>query len=178
MREYFELFAIFFRIGAFTFGGGLAMLSVIQREIAENKKWATEKELLDCFAIAQCTPGVIAVNTATFIGYKRKKVLGAVVATLGVVLPSLVIITIIAAFLKNFLKYRIVARMFAGIRICIAALIINAVLTMGKAAVTDKICIAAAVSSFLLSAVLGTSPVLIVICAALLGIFVKRGERE
>lgn len=178
MREYFELFAVFFRIGAFTFGGGLAMLSVIQREIAENKKWATEKELLDCFAIAQCTPGVIAVNTATFIGYKRKKVLGAVVATLGVVLPSLVIITIIAAFLKNFLKYRIVARMFAGIRISIAALIINAVLTMGKAAVTDKICIAAAVSSFLLSAVLGTSPVLIVICAALLGIFVKRGERE
>ena len=76
MREYFELFAVFFRIGAFTFGGGLAMLSVIQREIAENKKWATEKELLDCFAIAQCTPGVIAVNTATFIGYKRKKSVG------------------------------------------------------------------------------------------------------
>ena len=171
MREYFELFAVFFRIGAFTFGGGLAMLSVIQREIAENKKWATEKELLDCFAIAQCTPGVIAVNTATFIGYKRKKVF-------GVVLPSLIIITVIAAFMKSFLKYEIAARMFAGIRICIAALIINAVLTMGKAAVTDKICIAAAVSSFLLSAVLGTSPVLIVICAALLGIFVKRGERE
>lgn len=152
------------------------MLSVIQHEIADNKKWATERELLDCFAIAQCTPGAVAVNTATFIGYKRKKVLGAIVATIGVVLPSLVVITFIAAFLSNFMQYEPVRHMFAGIRVCVAVLIINAVSAMGKASIVDKICLCTAAAAFVLSAAMGISPVLIVVCAALLGIGVKRGD--
>ena len=92
-----DLFCAFFRIGLFTFGGGYAMLPLLQREIVEKKKWATEEEMLDYFAVGQCTPGVIAVNTATFVGFKEKKLSGAIFATLGIVSPSLVIITVIAA---------------------------------------------------------------------------------
>ena len=97
-----DLFCAFFRIGLFTFGGGYAMLPLLQREIVEKKKWATEEEMLDYFAVGQCTPGVIAVNTATFVGFKEKKLSGAIFATLGIVSPSLVIITVIAALLSNF----------------------------------------------------------------------------
>ena len=98
MRELLELFFIFFRIGGFTFGGGYAMLPAIQMELVEKRKWATNEEIIDYYAISQCTPGIIAVNTATFIGYKRKGVIGGIVATLGMVAPSLTIITIIASF--------------------------------------------------------------------------------
>ena len=99
-----KLFITFAKIGAFTFGGGYAMLSILQREIVEINHWATEDEMLDYYAIAQCTPGVIAVNTATFIGVKHRGVIGGIVATFGVVLPSIIIILIIAAFIKNFLE--------------------------------------------------------------------------
>ena len=94
MKELFDLFWTFCKIGALTFGGGYAMLPLIQREIVENKKWSTEKEILDYYAVGQCTPGVIAVNTATFIGYKLKGIIGGIIATLGVVFPSLIIILI------------------------------------------------------------------------------------
>lgn len=100
MKELFDLFWTFAKMGAITFGGGYAMLPIIQKEIVEKKKWATETEVIDYYAVGQCTPGVIAVNTATFIGYKLKGIIGGIVATLGVVFPSLVIIMIIAAFLK------------------------------------------------------------------------------
>ena len=102
MKELADLFLSFCRIGGFTFGGGYAMLPMIQKEIVEQRKWATEEEVMDYFAIGQCTPGVIAVNTATFIGYKRKGILGGIAATAGVVFPSIIIVTIIAAFLNNF----------------------------------------------------------------------------
>ena len=102
MKELFDLFWTFCKIGALTFGGGYAMLPLIQREIVENKKWSTEKEILDYYAVGQCTPGVIAVNTATFIGYKLRGIIGGIVATLGVIFPSIVIILIIATFLQNF----------------------------------------------------------------------------
>ena len=141
MNILLDLFLTFMRIGAFTFGGGYAMLSLIQEEIVNNKKWASEEEMLDYYAVAQCTPGVIAVNTATFIGYKKGKVLGAIVATLGVVLPSIIIITCIAGVLSAFMKYEIVAHILGGIRACVAVLIINAVFTMSKRALVDKICI-------------------------------------
>ena len=112
MKDLFDLFCTFFKIGTFTFGGGYAMLSLIQREVVENKKWATEEEILDYYAIAQCTPGVIAVNTATFIVNKNKGVSGSIAATLGVVLPSVIIITLIAALLQNFMQYEIVEKIF------------------------------------------------------------------
>ena len=102
MKEYLELVWSFFKIGIMTFGGGYAMLPMIQREVVERKGWATEEEILNYYAIGQCTPGVIAVNTATFIGDKRKGVLGGFLATLGVILPSLMIISVIAAVLNNF----------------------------------------------------------------------------
>ena len=113
------LFFTFFKIGLFTFGGGYAMLPLLQREIVEKKKWATEEEMLDYFAVGQCTPGVIAVNTATFVGFKEKKLSGAVFATLGIVSPSLVIITIIAALLSNFAHIAAVQNAFAGIRVAL-----------------------------------------------------------
>lgn len=175
MKNLIKLFTTFAKIGTFTFGGGYAMLSLLQKEIVDNHKWASEEELLDYYAIAQCTPGVIAVNTATFIGSKKAGVAGGIVATLGVVFPSLVIITIIAAFINHFLEYEIVQHILGGIRVAVAVLIINSVITMSKKSITDVVCIAIAAVSFLLSLILGLSPILIVLAAAALGLILKRG---
>ncbi len=137
MKELWELFATFCKIGAFTFGGGYAMLPMIQKEIVDEKKWATEEEVIDYFAIGQCTPGVIAVNTATFIGYNRKGILGGVVATLGVITPSVIIIIIIAAFIRNFMHIQWVQHAFAGIRVAVTVLILNAIIKMWKTGVKN-----------------------------------------
>ena len=128
MKELFDLFWTFCKIGALTFGGGYAMLPIIQREIVENKKWSTEKEILDYYAVGQCTPGVIAVNTATFIGYKLRGITGGIIATIGVVFPSLIIILTIASFLQNFADMAIVQSAFAGIRVAVGALKITTVI--------------------------------------------------
>ena len=132
MKELLMLFASFAKIGAFTFGGGYAMLPMLQKELVERRKWTSEDEIMDYFAIGQCTPGVIAVNTATLIGYKRKGVLGGIFATLGVIFPSMVIITVIAACLRNFAEYEAVKHAFGGIRVCVCVLIVNAVIKLGK----------------------------------------------
>ena len=108
MKEYWELFYSFAKIGAFTFGGGYAMLPLIQREVVEKKHWATEEEIMDYYAVGQCTPGIIAVNTATFIGYYKKGIIGGIFATLGVIFPSIVIILLIASLLQNFSDLAIV----------------------------------------------------------------------
>lgn len=155
------------------------MLSLIQKEVVENKKWATDEEVLDYYAVSQCTPGVIAVNTATFVGYKKARTPGAIAATCGVVLPSLIIITVIAAVLQNFMQYEITQHIFAGIRVAVAVLIVNAVFTMGKKAVVDKLCTVIAVLSFIVSVVFSSvSPVFIVLAAALVGLVTmkKRGD--
>ena len=102
MKTYFDLFFAFFKIGALTFGGGYAMLPMFKKELVEKRNWCTQEDILDYYAIAQCTPGVIAVNTASFVGMKQKGILGAIFATLGVVAPSILIISIIAAFVKEF----------------------------------------------------------------------------
>lgn len=132
MKELFELFLMFFRIGGFTFGGGYAMLPMIQREIVEKKKWATDEEIMNYYAVGQCTPGVIAVNTATFIGYKRRGIPGAIFATLGVVAPSIVIITIIAAFIGNFSHIPAVRHALAGINAAVSVLVLSAVISLSK----------------------------------------------
>ena len=121
---------IFFKMGSFTFGGGYAMLPIIQEEIVNKRKWATDQEVLDYYAIGQSTPGIIAVNTATFIGYNQRGLIGGIVATLGIVSPSIVIITIIAMFFKNFQDYVLVQHALGGIRVVVAALILYAVLKM------------------------------------------------
>ena len=117
MKECLELFLTFAKVGVMTFGGGMAMLPILQREVVENKGWATDEELTDYFAIGQCTPGIIAVNTATFIGQKRKGILGGIVATLGIVFPSLIIITLLAGLITSFSHLEWVQNAFAGIRV-------------------------------------------------------------
>ena len=171
MRELLALFAAFFRIGLFTFGGGYAMLPLIQREVVEKNKWATEDEVMDYYAVGQCTPGVIAVNTATFVGYKQKGVLGAIAATFGVVLPSLIIIMAIASLLYNFMEYTIVKHIFGGIRVAVAVLIVNAVITMGKKAIKDLLCLFLAIAAFVVSLIFpDLSPVFVVLAAAIIGL--------
>ena len=137
MNLYLDLFLTFARVGVCTFGGGYAMLPILQREIVEKKKWATEAELTDYFAIGQGTPGVIAVNTATFVGQKQKSIPGGIVATLGLVFPSIVIILVIAAFLQSFADLPVVIHAFAGVRACVCALILSSVLKLRKSSLVD-----------------------------------------
>lgn len=176
MKLLFDLFFTFAKIGAVTFGGGYAMLPIIQREIVEKKKWATDEEVLDYYAIGQCTPGVIAVNTATFIGQKKKGVLGGLCATLGVVFPSIIIITIIATFLTKFADYPAVKNAFAGIRACIVVLMINAIVKMWKKSVTDAVTFIIFLVVAVLSFIFDVSPIIFVIVAAVIGIIVKNLE--
>lgn len=173
MNIYLDLFLTFAKIGAVTFGGGVAMLPILEREIVEKKKWASMDELTDYYAISQCTPGIIAVNTATFIGKKIKGNLGGIAATLGVVFPSFVIITILAAFIANYSHIEWVQHAFAGIRVGVCVLVLNSVIKLGKAAIIDIptaviFCIAAAGMIFL-----HVSPVILVILAAAAGILLQ-----
>ena len=135
---YLDLFWTFARIGVCTFGGGYAMLPILQRELVEKKGWASEEELSDYFAIGQCTPGIIAANTATFVGHKLTGPAGGVAATLGLVFPSLVIIMVIAAFLQNFADLPAVVHAFNGVRACVCALILSSVLKLRKSTVVDR----------------------------------------
>ena len=137
MNEYLQLFLVFAQVGVCTFGGGYAMLPVLQREVVDKRGWCTGDELADYFAIGQCTPGVIAVNTATFVGSKRKGVPGGIIATLGMVFPSVVIITIIAAFLQNFAHISAVGHAFAGVRAAVVALIASSVLKLAKTTIKN-----------------------------------------
>ncbi|WP_148321553.1 chromate transporter [Paraclostridium bifermentans] len=173
MKELFDLFWTFCKIGALTFGGGYAMLPLIQREVVENKKWSTEKEILDYYAVGQCTPGVIAVNTATFIGFKLRGIVGGIIATLGVIFPSLIIILIIASFLQNFADMAIVQSAFAGIRVAVVALIITTVIKLLKSSIKDYLGVIIAIIAFIISAFIGLSPVYVVIAAGLTGFISK-----
>lgn len=179
MNKFLDLFLTFARIGGLTFGGGYAMLPILQREVVEKRGWATEEELMDYYAIGQCTPGVIAVNTATFIGQKTSGILGGIVATLGVVSPSLVIISIIAAFIRNFADLAVVQNAFAGIRVCVCVLIFNAVVKLWKKSVVDKITLVIFLLVFAGSALTDLSPIVFVILAAVAGIILKNiGAKE
>lgn len=173
MKELLDLFFTFARIGGLTFGGGYAMLPIIQKEVVEKRGWASEKEVMDYYAIGQCTPGVIAVNTATFIGYKNKGILGGVIATLGVVFPSLVIITIIALFIRNFTELEIVKHAFAGIGVCVCVLIINAVIKLGKTSIVDFVSCLIFLLVFIASVFFNLSPILAVLFSGFLGWLTK-----
>lgn len=170
MKELWELFSIFFKMGSFTFGGGYAMLPIIQEEIVNKRNWATDEEILDYYAIGQSTPGIIAVNTATFIGYNQKGIIGGIVATLGIVSPSIILITIIATFFTNFQDYVLVQHAFGGIRVVVAALIFNTVLKMYKDSVKDWVGILLFITSFLLLAFLDITPIIVIITSAIIGI--------
>jgi len=153
------------------------MLPMLQKEVVENHKWATEQELLDYYAVGQATPGIIAVNTATFVGYKQSGVIGAVFATCGVVFPSLVIIMTIAGLIDNFSSLDIVQHAFSGIRIAVGVLILNALTKLVKGSVKDILGIILFIATFVASSFLNISVVYIIILAALTGIisdFVRR----
>ncbi len=176
MKELWALFSTFCRIGGFTFGGGYAMLPMLQKEVVEKYHWATEDEVLDYFAIGQCTPGIIFVNTATFVGYKRKGIPGAIVATVGGVFPSVCIVLLIAAVLHNFAEQPLVQHAFAGIRVAVSVLILNAVVGLRKKSIVDKLCAGIAAAAFLLSVWLEISPAIVIVAAAILGIAICSGR--
>ena len=196
VKPYVSLFFTFAKIGLCTFGGGYAMLPILQRELVDNKGWATEEELADYYAVGQCTPGVIAVNTATFVGYNRMGWLGGVVATLGVVFPCLVIIMAIAAFLSNFMHLDVVVHAFNGVRAGVVALILSSVLKLLNTSLVDwktrliyvVVLLAGAVGVWApmpggaLGQVLGAlcSPVFLVVVSGLVGLAIygkKGGEK-
>ena len=178
MKLLLKMFFSFAKIGAFTFGGGYAMLPMLQREIVEKNKWATEDELLNYFAVGQCTPGIIAVNTATFVGYKEKGISGSIFATLGIIFPSVVIITLISALIQNFLDYKIVQHAMAGIRVCVFVLIMSSVLKLLKKSVKDIPSILIFSAVLLLSVFTDISSPVFVVAAGIVGLFLKRGGDE
>ena len=169
-----SLFLSFAKVGVMTFGGGYAMIPILEREIVENRKWASSEEMMDYYAVGQCTPGVIAVNTATFIGYKVAGNLGGVAATLGVVFPSLVIITLIAGILTNFADIPAVKSAFSAIRVCVCVLIFNAVLKLWKSAVKDRPALVIFILVLGLSMFFNISPVVFVLFCGAAGIALTR----
>lgn len=178
MKQLLELFLTFAKIGGFTFGGGIAMLPMLQKEIVEKKNWATQEELMDYYAIGQCTPGIIAINTATFVGYKKKGVIGGIVATLGMAFPSVVIITIIAALVANFQDLQVVQWAFGGIRAAVVALILSSVIKLMKKSVIDIPTALMFIAVAVLSTVTSVSPVVFVLIAGVLGILLKGGVKS
>lgn len=176
MKELWVLFWAFAKMGVMTFGGGMAMLPILQREVVETRHWTTEEELTDYFAIGQCTPGIIAVNTATFIGQKQKGIAGGIVATLGLVFPSLVIISVLAGLITNFAHLAWVVNAFAGIQVCVCVLIFNAARKLLKKSVVDKR--TAVIFALVLagSVFLSISPVWFVVISALAGVILKNLE--
>ena len=173
MAGYGELFWTFAKVGIMTFGGGYAMLPILQREIVENKHWATDEELTDYFAIGQCTPGIIAVNTATFIGSKNRGIPGGILATLGLVFPSLVIITLLAALISSFFDLIIVQKAFAGVRVCVGVLIFNAICKLWKSSIKDHFTLILFLLVTTLALFTTTSPTLFIIGAALIGVILE-----
>lgn len=173
MKELAEIYFSFFKMGAVTFGGGYAMLPILQREVVERKHWMSNEKIMDYYAISQGLPGIIAVNVSVFIGYTRRKLLGGIMAALGVVSPCIVIISIIAAFLANFQDNVYVQHAFAGVSVCVCALILNSVLDLAKKGIKDFLGVALCVLTFFLMEFATLSPVLIIVAAALIGICAK-----
>ena len=182
MKKLLGLFLVFFKIGAFTFGGGYAMIPIIQREVVENKKWVTDDDILNVIAIAESTPGPIAINSATFIGYKVAGVIGAACATLGVVIPSFVIISVIAYFLNKFSEIKAVQYAFHGIRAGVLALVIKALITMYKKMPKTAIAYGVALFAFIASVIfdiINVSIIYVILACAVIGLvssFIKVKE--
>ena len=179
MSLLWDLYGTFFRIGILTFGGGLTMLPMLKYEVVEKKGWTTEDELLDCYAIGQCTPGIIAVNTATYVGYKKAGVSGGIFATLGMVSPSLIIITLVAAFLREWMDNVWLQHALAGIRGMICALMLHTVLTLAKKSLVSPSCWIICIAAFLIVMLTGFPTIGIVALAGLIGVILgKAGTKQ
>ena len=176
MKELFEIFTVAFRVGLFTFGGGYAMLPILQREVVESRGWVSDEEVLDYYAIGQCLPGIIMVNTMIFVGNKRRGKAGGIAAALGTVCPALIIITLIAALLTNFADVPAVKNAFAGIRVCVVVLIINSIIKLWKSSMIDWKCFVIFGLVVLGSLFTNITPVVFVILAAIAGIVIKTLE--
>lgn len=177
MKVLVQLFVAWFKMGLFTFGGGYAMLPMIQREVIEKYHWATEDEIMDYYAIGQCTPGIIAVNTATFVGYYQKGIIGGIVATLGVVSPSLIIISLIAGVITNFSEIAIVQHALAGIQVAVCLLMINAITKLWKSGIKNNIGLIIFAVAFILSVFTNISTVWLVLASGAAGVALCRMGR-
>jgi chromate transporter len=175
MKHFLELYWTFFKIGSLTFGGGYAILPILERELIQKKGWTTLDEVMDYYTIAQVTPGIIAVNVSTFIGYKRKGAIGGLVSTLAFITPSCIIITLIAAFLSNYQDLPVVRHAFGGIRLAVGALVLDTVVKMMRGFYRDFKAVILFVIVLGISAVLSPSPVLVVTGAGLAAFILYRG---
>jgi chromate transporter len=169
-----ELFFVFLKVGVLTFGGGYAMIPVVEKELINKKGWTDMEEVMDYYTIAQITPGIIGVNLSTFIGCKQKGILGGFLATIGFVLPGVVFITVIALFLANFADFPAVKHAFTGIRVAVCALIVDTVIKLVKGVFKNRKAVIMYALVFVLSALWSVSPVLLVAAAGILGILVFR----
>lgn len=165
-----ELYTAFFKVGLFTFGGGLAMLPIIEREVVDSKKWATYEELLDYYAVSQSTPGIIMVNVSTFIGYKERGLIGGIISTLGVVSPSLIIITLIASLIENFASISYVQSALKGIAAGISAIMISSLIKLGKSSIKDILGVVLCINGFVISYFTKISIIYVVVFGIAVGI--------
>ncbi len=172
-HKLWELFWTFTKIGVMMFGGGYAMLPLLQREVVETHHWATEEEMADYYAIGQCTPGIIAVNVATFIGQKEAGIPGAIAATVGQVLPSLIIISVIAGVLTSFASLQIVQDAFGAVRACVCVLILNAVLRLMKTNIVDVPTFLIFIAVLAVAMITNVSPVVFVLLSGVLGVVIR-----
>ena len=174
VKKLLSLFLTFAKIGVMTFGGGLTMLPLLTKEIVEKKKWASEEQLLDYYAVGQCTPGIIAVNTATFIGFSQAGIAGGIFATVGMVTPSVLIIIAVAAALQQFMEYPVVASALMGIRAVVCALLSHTVITLAKKSLVDIVTAMIFIIGFVLCFIFDITPILVVIVGAIIGIAVNK----
>ena len=178
MKELMELYWAFFRIGGLTFGGGLTMLPMLKYELVQKRDWISEEQLLDCYAIGQCTPGIIAINTATFVGYLRKGVVGGISATLGMMSPSVMIITVIALCLENFMDNVWLQHALMGVRGVVCALMLNTVITLAKKSLVSPVTYLICGVAFLAAMFTDIPLIVIVLAAGVLGILKEKGRGE
>ena len=178
MKIYLQLFWTFFKIGLFTFGGGYAMLPLLQDEVVRKKGWASENDLMDYYSLGLCTPGIIAINVATFIGYYRAGNSGATAATLGIVTPSVIVITLIAAVLQKFMANPYVAHAFEGISLAVVALIADMLLDLGRKNIRDWLTAAVFVIALGLMVIAGWSPAAVVLAAIAAGLIPQREKKQ
>lgn len=170
MNKYFKLFLTFFKIGLFTFGGGYAMISLIHKESVEKNKWISEEDMNNIIVIAESTPGPIAINASTFIGYKVGKFLGAIISIIGVILPSLLIITLISIFLTMFKDSKIFSYAFEGIRAAIIILMVEAIFKLAKPLEKNTLFFALIITSFILNFFFNVSAFILIISGIIIGI--------
>lgn len=178
MNTLLELYLTFFKMGLFTFGGGYAMLPLLEREVVDKKGWASHEEILDYYAIGQSTPGIIAINTSTFCGYKVGGNIGGIVASLGFISPSIIIISIIAKFLQSFSHLAIIQHAFAGIRVAVCALVFYSVLKMIKKDANTGLKFMVFILTFVAIGFLSISPIVVVITVGVFGILLGRGKNN